>query len=390
MRIPIPSSLNCRPRVLVASLLFAGACGLFESTGTTSEGDTGGSDGGGPAPFEHFAFVAANIEFNGKDGQGNVIYPIVDDCVSNDVPDDTEALVSNLELDDWVVLAARDKFRNPGEPLHSLPNQFAEAYNGAPFADFFDDPTDDVHADSYDLAVYSGHGHPGLLAPNRPPDDDNTKMCNVLLDEDVRLGAYCGQEAKVVVYSASCVAGINEIQCPLAPDDPNDPGPFTPWPVLCWQPLDCTIFQSRTNHTLAFVDSPIVHQSELSAWYSSAQVHSLVYSWITELAIDSSNAANQPAALVFAETEADLIERFFASNIVNGANLQQLPPDTPINWTGITFVTWDGNTGLLDEQGEPIQYDAQMPEGDPLCVFSHDETCENTNPPNVSKQVCQE
>lgn len=208
--------------------------------------------------FHHRFYIAQLREYNGKEGQDNAYdpdapdaYPVPDACRNDDdVYADAFRLASTLLEDGtWSGMLRGDPYATPLGLLPHEPGHFAETTNE--LSSSVPMEADISHADVYDVAVYSGHGGPGILGLNELADG---QACNLKMQNNIRLGRYCGGVTKLAIYSASCVLGIREDLCPL-PISP-DGQPLGDWPDVCFQPLRCTSGRSLSNHTLGFVDSP--------------------------------------------------------------------------------------------------------------------------------------
>lgn len=394
-----PSALDVAVVLLVApGCIFPTDDGLGANTHTTTSGappnaaDGADDTDGDPLPeaFQHRFFIMQNLEYDGLDEMGLEAHDVPQQCRNLDIYDDLVAdFVAELSSDGWQGLYARDRERYPEAELHARPEMFAESYAGAPFGVSFADPSDVEHADAYDLALYVGNGHHGRLATNRPAEDDPTNECNAQFESDIRLGAFCGQSTKLAMYSSPCALGFDHNECPRPPDD-GDGDPFAPWPWECWDSFLCTTLQSSVGHTMAFKDVPVINAGQHTNWYGSAKSMILSYSWLNAMISDDvSGSANQPSVLVVADDYEDLLNRVYQADIETGVGLAKMGPDfTDFTEIGLIYVSWDGQTGLLQENGTPLQYGTQDPETNPNCLPDIGIVCEGLNPDGASFADC--
>ena len=337
----------------------------------------------------HEYFVAESQEYDGLDEQGASVYTVPDQCKGNDVDNDLVAeLVSTLEADLWTGSYSRDTQRYPEwQGWQTVPELFAESHNAAPFGQNFTTPQDDVAADNLgNLVVYAGNGRQGRLDMNVPADGNPANSCDIALQSDIRLGAFCGRWARIAMYSAPCTLGFDESECPL----PEGLGEgFSPWPATCWVPIQCSALQSRVGQTLSFVDVPTLSPEMHVNWYGAAGAQAVAEAWILQMTEDDSGTTvNQPAALVFGADPADLSDRFFNSSLETGEHLEELDPDVEQDNYGMTFVAFNGDTTYFGEQGVQIQVGAQDPESNPNCIPDHQAGCLGVNPPGASFSDC--
>jgi hypothetical protein len=299
-------------------------------------------------------------------------------------------MANEMAMDGWEVRYTFDREREPGASLHARPDSWAESHPASPFDEHYALPLDDMDGDAYDLSIYSGHGSPGRFGTNYDAEGVLFSDCFVDHQYDVRLGAYCGQKAKVALYSASCVAGFDEGLCPPPPGDPSGAGSWAPWDPVCWQPLSCSLLRSSLNQTLAFVDSPVVSADQQEIWYAQAKVFGAPgVAWINTHAVDEvSGQANQPAVIVQAEDEAEATSRVYLSDINSGLNLEQMLPTVPF-MMGILWLTWDGHSFIYDSNGDEVLWGIQEPESNPVCIPDHFELCdEEAYPEDVPYDDC--
>lgn len=356
------------PRVL-ASFFIWGSSGCFLVDGL--EGDT---DGGGTfsPPLEEFsrrAYIAQLEEFTSNE--------VPEDCrQDNDINRDG-LILANLLLQEagdleWPLVDVRvDPYV---DELADLP-QF-EVGDFAEDAYLFQDGVglalDTARADASDFSFYAGHGFPGKIAMNTLVDGPESG-CSLRMQENIRLGRYCGGRSKVAVYSASCVLGVNSQICPL-PQTESDATMWGPWPDVCWQPLQCTSLRSLDHHTLGFVDSPSVDDEAQANWYRAMRDHgrNVTRAWIMQNNVDpSTGKANQPASLI--QDDVSLTTRFGA-NLAHGTNMNGNTGDPDNRLYGFIYVSTSGETGITDGEGNPLQYGSQAPEED-YCVFGHAQAC---------------
>lgn len=368
----------------------------------TADDETDGDTDDEPAvePFQHRAFLSASLEFDGKTPLGQPIPEFNSACgTSNDVLNDVTALSRAMQEDDWLVRYAHDRYVDPGETKYSEPERLIEQY---------DDPyyrlggTDAENADKYDLLYFSGHGRPGTLFLNFPYDDgdnnpDNDDDCSVLLYNDVRLGVLCGQRAKVLAFSASCVMPLNqtvvngESICRLMPDLNDDGIADVPMPPECWFPIECFFAQqSAANHFLSFMDSPVVSSVDSTDWYVTMMLgYPVAASWELIMATSSYEMTkNQPITVVMGSSLVDSYQRVTLSNLATGAFLEKLDP-TVLRYPLVSFVEWTGATIYEDANGDPVNawsspdmYETEN------CTVDPNQACDDTNPPGIDFAAC--
>jgi hypothetical protein len=385
--------------LLASGCIFPTDDDLDVSTDTTTSGAPsddaadGADDTDGeplPEPFQHRFFVMQHLEYDGLDAIGVEAHDVPEQCQGLDIYDDLVAdLVPEFSADGWQGVYARDRERYPEAEVHGKPEMFAESYADSPFGATFADPSDAEHADAYDLALYVGNGHHGLLATNRPADDDSSNECNVQFEPDIRLGAFCGQTTKLAIYSSPCALGFDHVECPRPPED-GDYDAFAPWPWECWDPFICTTLQSSVGHTMAFKDVPVIGAGQHANWYGNAKSMVLSYSWLSAMVTeDLSGSANQPSILVVGDDYDDMNQRIYQADIETGVGLAKMGPDfTEITGIGLIYLTWDGQTGLLQDDGTPLQYGTQDPETNPNCLPDIGIACEGLNPDGASFGDC--
>lgn len=250
--------------------------------GTTDASATDGDQGGGSStggqagvdetgavgealPFDHRTyFIAESVKF---DGGGS--------CDNDDLNTVTKRLRNRLDDAGWTGLRFVDD--------DAWPEDFREAtliVNGA----------DDSFGDAHRLAVFAGHGAPGLLQWGRPSDHGE---CRLRIQSQARLGRLAGDTAAAVMLMTSCTLRTDVL-----------------WP---------NFEHNAARQFFGYHNSPYIGGGEPRRVFKRTQDgQSTKDAWLDEMEQNAALGKNSPVVLTAGVSGMEAIQAHGATNLASG------------------------------------------------------------------------
>lgn len=237
-----------------------GAQGAGTSGGQAGVDETGTGEG---EPFDHRTyFIGESVKFDG--------------CPNTDLNTITKRLRNRLDDAGWTGLRFVDD--------NAWPEDFQEATeepNGE----------DASFGDAHRLAVYAGHGGPGLLQWGRPSDNG---LCFVDIPEDARLGQLAGDTAAAVMLMTSCTLRTD----------------------ILWDNFEL----NAARQFFGYHNSPWIGSGEPRRVFKRTQDgQSTKDAWLDEMEQNADLGKNSPVVLTAGVSGMEAMQAHGATNLASGA-----------------------------------------------------------------------
>lgn len=269
-----------RTGVLAASLVgLLGCPGVPPTTGGTTDasatdgaqgaGTSGGQAGvdetgtDGEEPFDHRTyFIGESVKFDG--------------CPNTNLNTITRRLRNRLEGAGWTGLRFVDD--------DAWPEDFWETT-------LFPSGVDDAFGDAHRLAIYAGHGGPGVLQWGRPSDDG---QCFANIPMHLRLGQFAGDAAAAVMLMTSCTLRTDIV-----------------WP---------NFKLNAARQFFGYHNSPYIGGGEPRRVFKRTQDgQSTKDAWLDEMEQNAALGKNSPVVLTAGVSGMEAMQAHGATNLASGA-----------------------------------------------------------------------